>query len=98
MCATDGAIGALIFDFNAIDKQLVAAVVAFDQGRTIHAHELAEGFIQGGDGQRRVEARQTLAQAVTQHRLAVVIAFGVRRAGGYVGAVQHGIAKLTQPL
>ena len=85
--AADAALGVAVLDRHAIHQQAVQGAVARDELRAFGPRQLAEGIVQRLGGQRRVEPRERIAQALRQDDLPVVVALGRGLAGGDLGAV-----------
>jgi hypothetical protein len=74
--AANAALGVAVLDRHAIHRQAVQRAVANDEVRPFGPRQLAEGVFQRRGGQRRVQPRECIAQALRQDHLAVVVAFG----------------------
>ena len=87
-----------VLDLHAVEEYPVKVAVAGFQGRTLRPGQLAEGIVQRGRRQRRVECGYGISQPSLQHNLAVVSSLGNGRLGSDVGAVRHLPAKTLQPV
>ena len=87
LVAAHRAAGIAVFHRHAVHGHAMERAVAGFQRGSLRAGQLAEGVVQGVGGQVGVEAGEGVTQALRQDDLAVIGAFGIRRAGGDVGAV-----------
>ena len=95
--AAHRAVGVAVFHRHAVHDQAMERAVAGFQRGALRAGQLAAGVVQGIGGQVGIEAGEGAAETLRQDDVAVIGAFGARRAGGNVGAVGGAPAGVRQP-
>src|SRR5215211_6825710 len=95
--AADGAVFAAELYCDAVHEHPVEGAVARLQGWSLGPGELAEGFLDGFGGERRVEQSECLAQSIFEKDLLVCLTFGIYCIGPEFAAVTDHPSEALQP-
>jgi hypothetical protein len=86
-----------VLDGDSLGQEFLKLLIALDQRRRVYAGEFSIGVFEGFRGERRIEPRKGRFQTIGEKGGRVIKAFCKGFFRGYVGAIQVGVAKLTEP-